>query len=144
METLFSLNDQNIVITGASSGIGKQCAITCAQMGANVVLVDRNKERLYQTFQQLTPGNHLYFSCDITEYNYLEAIVEESVSKIGKICGFVHSAGSDVLLPLRNMKPQYYEKLFCVNVIAGFELAKILSKKNTSESKTEALYSSLP
>ena len=46
MITLYNLRDRNIVITGASSGIGRQCAISCSQMGANVILIARNKERL--------------------------------------------------------------------------------------------------
>ena len=49
METPFSLEGKTIVITGASSGIGRQCAIDCAGMGANVVLVARNEERLQET-----------------------------------------------------------------------------------------------
>ena len=46
METIFSLKDKNIIITGASSGIGKQCAISCSQMGATVFLIARNEDRL--------------------------------------------------------------------------------------------------
>ena len=45
----FSLENKTILITGASSGIGRQCAIDCSKMGARVVLIGRNKERLYET-----------------------------------------------------------------------------------------------
>jgi len=47
-----------------------------------------------------------------------------------RISGFVHSAGIEMILPLRSIQPSYYEKMFSINVIAGFELAKIISKKN--------------
>ena len=129
MNNPFSLKNKNILITGASSGIGRQCAITFSQLGSNVILIARNKERLKYTFNKLEKGNHLIISQDITEYDKLEQIIKYSVEKIGRISGFIHSAGIEMTLPLRSMQPSYYEKMFSVNVIAGFELAKIISKK---------------
>ena len=129
MNNPFSLKNKNILITGASSGIGRQCAITFSQLGANVILIARNKERLKDTFNKLEKGNHLIISQDITEYDKLEQIIKYSVEKVGRISGFVHSAGIEMTLPLRSMQPSYYEKMFSVNVIAGFELARIISKK---------------
>ena len=129
MNNPFSLKDKNILITGASSGIGRQCAITFSQLGASVILIARNEERLKETYNRLERGNHLIISQDITEYNKLEEVVNTAADKIGKISGFVHSAGIEMTLPLKNMQPSYYEKMFSVNVIAGFELAKIVSKK---------------
>ena len=117
------------MVTGASSGIGRQCAITFSQLGANVILIARNKERLKDTFNKLEKGNHLIISQDITEYNKLEEVANTAVDKVGKISGFVHSAGIEMTLPLRSMNPSYYEKIFAINVISGFELARIISKK---------------
>lgn len=129
MNSVFSLKNKNIIITGASSGIGRQCAITFSRLGANVILIARNKERLKETYNKLEKGNHLIISQDITEYNTLEEIVSTAVEKIGKISGFVHLAGIEMTLPLRSMSPSDYEKMFAVNVISGFELTKIISKK---------------
>ena len=129
MNSVFNLKNRNIMVTGASSGIGKQCAITFSQLEANVILIARNEERLKETYNKLEKGNHLIISQDITKYAKLEEIVNAAVDKIGKISGFVHSAGIEMTLPLRSMQPSYYEKMFSVNVIAGFELARIISKK---------------
>ena len=129
MKNNLNLNNKNIIVTGASSGIGRQCAITFSQLEANVILIARNKERLKDTFNKLERGNHLFISQDITEYDKLEEVVNTVVDKLGRISGFVHSAGIEMTLPLRDMQPSYYEKMFSVNVIAGFELAKIISKK---------------
>ena len=129
MNPIFNLNNKNIIITGASSGIGRQCAITFCQLGANIILIARNRERLKDTYNKLEKGNHLIISQDITEYNKLEEVVNTAVDKVGRIYGFVHSAGIEMTLPLRSMQPSYYEKMFSVNVIAGFELARIISKK---------------
>jgi len=129
MNSAFSLKNKNIIITGASSGIGRQCAIIFSQLGANVILIARNEERLKDTYDKLGKGNHLIISQDITEYTKLEEVVNTAVDKIGRIYGFVHSAGIEMTLSLRSMQPSYYEEMFSLNVIAGFELAKIISKK---------------
>jgi len=130
-----NLNNKNIIVTGASSGIGRQCAINFSQIGANVILVARNKEKLEQTFNKLNKGNHITFAQDLTEYDKLEEIINISVGKIGRISGFVHSAGIEMILPLKGMQPSYYEKMFAINVIAGFEIAKIISKKKYLDEK---------
>jgi len=126
---IFNLSNKNIIITGASSGIGRQCAVTFSQLGANVILVARNEKRIKETFNKLKKGNHLTILQDITEYDKLEEVVNTTVNKVGNVSGFIHSAGIETTLPLRSMQPSYYEKMFSVNVIAGFELAKIISKK---------------
>lgn len=129
MNSVFSLTNKNIIITGASSGIGRQCAITFSQLGANIILIARNEERLKETFNKLDKGNHFFISQDITEYAKLEEVINNAVDKVGKISGFVHSVGIEMTLPLRSMQPSYYEDMFAVNVISGFELARIISKK---------------
>ena len=129
MYSIFNLSNKNIIVTGTSSGIGRQCAITFSQLGANVILFARNEKRIKETFNKLEKGNHLIIPQDITEYDKLEQIIKYSVEKVGRISGFVHSAGIEMTLPLRSMKSFYYEKIFSINVIAGFELAKIISKK---------------
>lgn len=129
LDSIFNLKNKNIIITGASTGIGRQCAITFSKLGANVVLIARNKERLKETYNRLYKRNHLIISQNITEYDKLEEVVNTAVHKVGKISGFVHSAGVEMTMPLRSMQPSYYEEMFSINVIAGFELAKIISKK---------------
>lgn len=98
-------------------------------MGVNIILITRNKERLKETFNKLEKGNHLIITHDIIEYGKFEQIIKDSAEKLGRISGFVHSAGIKMTLPLRTMQPSYYEEMFSVNVIAGFELARVISKK---------------
>ena len=129
----FTLEGKKILITGASSGIGKQCAISCSQMGAMVTLIGRNKDTLQKTMALLSKGNHQYFVFDVTDYSGIEAIVNDAVRKTGKVSGFIHSAGIDLPMPLNVTKPENYEALFATNVIAGFEFAKILSKRKYSD-----------
>jgi NAD(P)-dependent dehydrogenase (short-subunit alcohol dehydrogenase family) len=125
----FSLRGKNIVITGASSGIGRQCAISCSEMGANIILIARNESRLSETMELLTNGNHYYYSLDLTEYDKIEHVIEDACLKTGKIDGLIHAAGIELTLPLKSLKPNHYQEVYGINVIAGLELAKIVSKK---------------
>ena len=124
----FTLQGKNIIITGASQGIGKQCALVCSDLGANVILLARNMKRLSEVHNSLKPANHLCFSIDLVQYDQLEPIIQQAVHAAGKIWGIVHSAGLEMTLPLRNMQAEHYHKLFAVNSVAGFELARIVSK----------------
>jgi len=124
-----NLKGSTVLVTGASSGIGRVCAIFASKAGANVILSGRDKGRLDQTFSVLSQGRHHIVSQDITEYDKLDSIIAESVKKCGKISGFIHCAGIEFTLPLKNMNPNYYNKLFSVNIISGFELARIIAKK---------------
>lgn len=124
-----SLHSKTIVITGASSGIGRQIAVEASRQEAAVILVARNKPRLEETRQLLKPGNHLVYPFDVTDFNNIEQLIEDINSKAGAISGFVHCAGLESTIPFRNMNPSVYEGLFRVNVIAGLEFARIISKK---------------
>ncbi|MGD0755399.1 MAG: SDR family oxidoreductase [Bacteroidales bacterium] len=125
----FSLHGKTILITGASSGIGKKCAIECSKMGATIALVARNKNRLIETIELLAPGNHIICPFDVTDYSNIESLVKQIVSKTGLISGFIHSAGIEITLPLNVTKPAHYHDLFNTNVIAAFEFSKIISKQ---------------
>jgi len=133
--TLFSLQNKNIIVTGASSGIGKQCAITCNQMGANVILIALEEDKLNDTIRLLPGGNNLSYALDITKYDEIDGIISDAVSKIGKISGFIHSAGIEMTLPLNVLKAENYSKIYAVNVISAFEISKRIShRKNCDES----------
>ena len=125
----FSLEGKNILITGASSGIGQQCAISCNQMGARIILIGRRKEKLIETIGLLPFSNNIYYSFDVTNYQDIGSIIADAATKTGPIHGFIHSAGIEYTLPLSLTKPTHYSELFATNVIAGFEFAKVISKK---------------
>jgi NAD(P)-dependent dehydrogenase (short-subunit alcohol dehydrogenase family) len=126
---MISLENKNILITGASSGIGRECAVVLSKIGANVILIGRDLIRLKQTLDLLESNNHLMYQMDVTEYNNIETIIADSVNKIGKIDGFVHCAGIEMTLPLQSMNYNKFNLLFSVNTIAAFEFSKIVSKK---------------
>ena len=65
MHNPFSLIGKTILVTGASSGIGRSIAIECSKMGANIILTGRNQERLQETLSHLQEGQHQYIISDI-------------------------------------------------------------------------------
>jgi NAD(P)-dependent dehydrogenase (short-subunit alcohol dehydrogenase family) len=126
---LFSLVGKNLIITGASSGIGRQCALQCNKMGATIIIMGRREEKLKEVLSQLNGTRNLIYIQDITKFDELEPLVDDAFLKNGPIDGFIHSAGVELTMPLISMKHTHYEKLFATNVISGFELAKIVSKR---------------
>lgn len=127
---MLNLEKKVIVITGASSGIGQQCAISCSKMGATIILLGRNPDKIKYTLSQLEGQGHLFFIQDIQDTEKFEAAINEAVLKLGTIDGFIHSAGLQNTLPLRLHSKDIFMNQFNINAIAGFEACKVLIKKN--------------
>lgn len=127
---MFSLLNKNILITGASSGIGKQTAISCAQLGARLILFGRNSERLSEVADSLNGSGHSYFAFDLSDHKQLEQSLYEAISQSGIIDGYVHSAGIHKILPFKSSDPGILNNQFNINVTSGLETLRILLRKN--------------
>lgn len=120
----FSLEGKTIVVTGASSGIGQQCAISCSQMGARVVLIARNEQRLADTLSRMNDEGHLSVSIDLTDFNVLKEKVKEIVAAVGPVDGLVNCAGISTTLPLKLTDVQMMDEFFHTNVFSAIELTR--------------------
>ena len=141
MTNPFSIKSKKIIVTGASSGIGQQVAITCSQMGAKVVLIGRNKERLEETKTRLEGEGHLIISYDLTDLERLNNLVTDIVSKIGAIDGLVNCAGISTTLPFKLMTPEKIEEFFKTNVYATIELTRqVLGIKNINKQGASVIF----
>lgn len=127
---MINLNGKRIIVTGASSGIGKAVAQKASILGASVILFGRNIERLEEAYHSLQGKGHECYSIDITDYPEVEKRIRLSVDKNGTISGFVHSAGIEKTTPLKASTPLLFKEVFETNVFAGFEIARIISQKN--------------
>lgn len=140
----FSLKNKVIVITGASSGIGAQCAIDCSKMGAKVVLVARNEERLRQTLKMMEGDSHLIYSLDLNFLEGIKDLVSAVVEKVGKIDGFIHAAGIEMTKPIKLLTTEDYESIYKVNALSGFEFIHQLSSiKNMNKGGSIVMISSI-
>ena len=112
----FSLEDKTILVTGASSGIGQQCAIDCSRMGGKVILIARNETRLQETLSLLDhPERHCYYIIDLFQTDQIKTLVDRIVEKHSKIDGFVYAAGVEKTLPIKLLTPDDYMNVFRVN-----------------------------
>ena len=121
----FSLEGKTILITGASSGIGRETALSCARMGASVVITARNAERLKETFDQLEASSKTQILADMTDNKDVEALV----ASLPPLDGAVLCAGNSITLPLQFGTREKFDDMFEVNFFAPIELLRLIYKK---------------
>ena len=137
----FSLDNKNIIVTGASSGIGQQVAISCSQMGARVVMIARNEKRLEETRRRLAGEGHMSISYDLTDLEHQKELVTDIVSQMGPIDGLVNCAGISTVLPLKLMTQETVEHFFRTNVYAPIELTRqVLGVKNVNKQGSSVIF----
>ena len=125
----FDLTGKLIVISGASSGIGRQCAIDCSKMGAKVALFGRNIERLNETRTLMEGMEHKCFSVDLADSELIPSIVADAVATMGRIDGVVNCAGISGVFPLKTMSIKRMEEFVRTNVFSALELTRECVKK---------------
>lgn len=140
MDNPFSLEGKTILVTGASSGIGRATAVECARMGATVVLTARDEERLKETLALM--GNeakpHLILTADLTKEQDLTALVEN----MPRLDGCVSNAGMGMTLPLQFASLEKMEQLYRVNCFAPVVLVKELIKKKKLNKGASVVFTS--
>ncbi|MCQ2975203.1 MAG: SDR family oxidoreductase [Bacteroidales bacterium] len=121
----YSLEGKTILITGASSGIGRATAIECSKLGARCIITARNQERLQQTLNQLEGDGHIQIFADLTKKDELENLINQTP----KIDGLVNSAGIVYSKPITFIKQDDLDKIFSINTYAPIILTKSLIKQ---------------
>ena len=121
----YSLEGKTILVTGASSGIGKATAIACSKMGAKVIITARNFDRLQGTFNELMGEGHQQIIAELTNEEDLKRIVEN----VPQLDGFVNNAGIGNKTPINFIKKSALQNILEVNSIAPIILSKMLLKK---------------
>jgi NAD(P)-dependent dehydrogenase (short-subunit alcohol dehydrogenase family) len=118
------LSGRTVLVTGASSGIGRCTAILLSRLGAQVILTGRNKHRLEETAASLE-GPHLAEAFDLSDPASISGWLSRLVVTTGPLNGLVHCAGVDSLVPLRALSISLLEKVMRIN----FEAAAVLTKE---------------
>lgn len=126
MRSPFSLRGKTILVTGASSGIGRVTAIECSKLGATLVLLARNEKRLRETLEVLNSceNDHKLFAVDLTD----DEAVSKVISDLPLLDGLVNNAGIGNTLPIRNLRRDVLENIFNVNTQAPILLLQKLLK----------------
>lgn len=126
------LTGKRYIVTGASSGLGRQVCVTISQLGANVTAIARREDRLKETLSLMEKGEHDYYSYDLSEVDGIESLVNSAVSKNGKYDGAVHCAGIGILMPVAMSKYSFMKEIMDINFFSFVEMARVLSKKKNS------------
>lgn len=132
----FSLSGKIILITGASSGIGRGIAIACSKMGAQVVISGRNQERLHETLSLLEGTNHLSIRADFSNQEDINDLVEQCPS----INGLVHSAGIPKICGVKHINRSLLEEIININEIAPILLTSSLLKKKKLQKESSIVF----
>lgn len=121
----FSLKCKTILVTGASSGIGKATAIECSKLGANVVITGRNEQRLKDTLASLEGEHNMMIVSDLSNQESLANLVEQCPS----LDGLVNNAGCTIMIPTQFISRDKLMQVLEVNTVAPILLTQMLLKK---------------
>ena len=129
----FSLDGKVILVTGASSGIGRGIAIECSKMGAKIILCARDLKRLTETYNLLEGQHHIIMQADLSRQSDIENLVKDLPS----INGIVHCAGILEIIPVKYINSNVFDKIFNINTLAPIlltaqtvKLRKLLSNSS--------------
>lgn len=136
MNNPFSLEGKTILVTGASSGIGRAIAIEVSKMGAAVILVARNEERLTQTLAQMEGEGHQCIAADLSSEAELDRLVAEAPA----LNGLVNCAGIGTHIPFKFVNREKLDEVFEVNYFAPTLLSQKLLKTKKLQKQSSVVF----
>ncbi|MFW3341644.1 SDR family oxidoreductase [Aliarcobacter butzleri] len=139
---MITFKDKKILVTGASSGLGREVAIHLSELGAKVVLIARDEERLKETISLMKQTEiHKYFLYDLENIEDISTLVTNCVEYDNvKFDGFVHCAGIPAIYPLKVLDYKKFEKVFKINTYSYLEIIKHLSKKQNLNDEASIVF----
>lgn len=136
----FSLEGKNILVTGASSGIGRGICIETSKMGATVHLMARNEQRLAETLSQMEGEGHQMHQVDLCDKD----VLTELVDSLPSLDGVVLCAGIIKTMPVKNISEDALEEIFNTNIMADIRMvSRMLKKKKLNKGASIIFISSV-
>lgn len=134
----YTIEGKTILITGASSGIGRAVALECSRMGARVILTARNEEHLNETLRQMQGKFHELRLCNLNNTNEIQEMVES----LPEIHGVINNAGITKSIPIPFIDEESIKSIFEVNTIAPILLLKYLLKRKKLKTGSSVVFTS--
>ena len=134
----FTLQGKTILVTGASSGIGRAAAIECSRMGARVIVTGRNEERLKETLGQLEGEGHAMIVADLSDDAQLDRLVEQTPV----LDGLVNNAGINDLFPVLFINREELSRMLEINTPI-LQMQRLLRKKKLVKGASVVFTSSI-
>lgn len=140
MANPFFLEGKTVVVTGASSGIGRATAILCAEMGAKVVALGRNEQRLAETMAQLQGEGHVLSAFDLND----ETAMDTAIAALPIIDGIANCAGVANMNPFQFVAKEEMDRVFSANFFSPVMLVnKLLKAKKLQKGSSVVFVSSV-
>lgn len=131
---LIGLSGRIVLVTGASSGIGRATALMLSSLGAKVILSGRDEGRLEAVHAECSgPAGPVVAPFSLENLAGIGPWVTGLAERVGKLYGLVHCAGVQSAKPLRSLAPAEMDDLLKINVTAGFALAKAFRARSNRE-----------
>jgi NAD(P)-dependent dehydrogenase (short-subunit alcohol dehydrogenase family) len=127
------MQDRSVLVTGASSGIGRATCILLSRLGARIILVGRNAAKLEQTQACLEGGHHEIIHCDLSDAGQLPNRLKQLAQATGAIHGLVHCAGIETVCPIQFLKMDDIDRTLDINLRSAFGLAKAFRQKGVGD-----------
>lgn len=141
-DDFLNLSEKHILVTGASSGIGKETAIKLSRQGAKLVITGRDKLRLSQTYEQLQGTGHTMVVADLVDFSSYDTMFQ-SFTHNSKLSGMVHCAGIGKPVPIKVISEKIMKEIFDINFFSFVFLVKYFLKRKYSEGGNIVAVSSL-
>jgi NAD(P)-dependent dehydrogenase (short-subunit alcohol dehydrogenase family) len=129
MQPFITFENKVILVTGASVGIGQQTAIRLSQLGAKIILLATNEDKLVNTLSLLEGNGHNYFCYNLADIDNIESKVKEIINQCGKIDGFVNCVGIRSRRPISLLSPKEIKNVMDINFGSFIELIRCITKK---------------
>lgn len=141
MGNIGDLTDKRVLVTGASSGIGRATAILISELGGKVIAVGREESTLKKTMDQLTGEGHQLNVFDLAEAELIPKWMQEIASQ-GRLDGLVHMAGIHGAKPLRVSDVDFVNNLMAINVGSAMQLARGFRHKKVRAATSSIVFAS--
>ncbi|WP_163527090.1 SDR family oxidoreductase [Halobacillus ihumii] len=130
VQELFNLKGKTAIVTGGGRGLGKQIAEGFAESGANVVVCSRKVEACQEVSEDLKKHgvDSLALSCDVTNTDDIQHVVEQAVERFGRIDILVNNSGATWGAPVEEMPLEAWQKVINVNVTGTFLMSQAVGK----------------
>lgn len=135
----FSLSGKTILVTGASSGLGRETSLLLSSLGAKLVLIARNEGRLNDTLSQLEGSGHASRVFDLNQLEAIPGFIKNICEQTGALSGLFHAAGIAPVLSIKAIKEKSVLAPFQTSIFASLMLAKAFCQKDVKAEKGASL-----
>ena len=132
MKNYFDLKGQVAIVTGCSTGLGVQMAKALANQGANIVVVARRQQLIEEVAAELEKEygvEALPIRCDITDTESVNAMVDKTMERFGRIDILINNAGTGAVAPAEDITDEQFNNEINIDLFGSFRVARAVAKK---------------